>query len=52
MEQHNKVIERAYAERKRSIHRLKAKGWKLERIAKRWGITKQRVSQILREAFE
>jgi DNA-directed RNA polymerase specialized sigma subunit len=49
MKKPNVAIQRAYAARKRSIQRLYAKNWTLQRIAERWGITKQRVSQILKD---
>ena len=41
------LIQRSYEARRKSIHLLRARGWSLERIAARWGITKQRVHQIL-----
>lgn len=44
------IVSRAYEARRKSIISLHAKGWNLERIAKRWQITKERVRQILKTA--
>ena len=35
------------ARRVAAMRRLRAQGWTLERIGKRYGITKQRVGQLL-----
>jgi DNA-directed RNA polymerase sigma subunit (sigma70/sigma32) len=43
------IVSRAYEARRKSIIGLREKGWTLERIAKRWQLTRERVRQILKE---
>lgn len=45
----NTIVSRAYEVRRKSIISLREKGWTLERIAKRWQLTRERVRQILKE---
>ncbi len=44
------IVSRAYEARRKSILGLHEKGWSLDRIAKRWQLTKERVRQIIRDA--
>jgi transcriptional regulator len=41
-------LQRALARRKRTMQRLRERGWTLQRIADRFGLTRQRVGSILK----
>lgn len=42
------LLTRAYEARRKAIHLQRKRGWTLQRIGDRWGITRERVRQILK----